>query len=154
MCRIFRLTFECISDVTDNFLRPLTPKDIALNGLMIGESAPLEIVPIKGKGDGVIAISPISKGSYVTDYKYSALHNTRKEKTVAEHDYELNKEGCYMLEVFHNGKKLYLDATRRFNSYGRYVVIRFSFVSLPQVNILDTLTMAEELLRMSGLILP
>ena len=89
---------------------------------------------------------------YVTDYKYSALHNTRKEKTVAEHDYVLNKEGCYMLEVFYNGKKLYLDATRCFNCYGRYVVIRFSFVSLPQVNILDTLTMAEELLRMSGLI--
>ena len=69
-------------------------------------------------------------------------------------DFVLNKEGCYMLEVFHNGKKLYLDATRRFNSYGRYVVIRFSFVSLPQVNILDTLTMAGELLRMSGLIHP
>ena len=101
-----------------SFLSPLTARDIALNGLIIGESVPLEIVPIKGKGNGVVARAPISKGSYVTEYKYSDLHENREEKKKAEEDYIANEEGCYMMEVYSNGKKLYLDATRRLHSYG------------------------------------
>ena len=106
--------------------RPLTPKDIALKGLNGGKSAPLEIVSIKGKGNGIVALAPISKGSFITDYKYSVLHTSLKAKMKAEQDYIVNEEGCYILEARMNNKTLYFDATRRFNSYGRYVNVFLS----------------------------
>ena len=100
--------------------REPTPKDIALNGLTLGRSLPLEIVPIEGKGDGVVARAPIAKGSFVTDYKYAIMHKSRQAFLRAERDYIDNEEGCYIMECVVNGKKVYLDATRRLNSYGRY----------------------------------
>lgn len=88
-------------------------------GLEFGKSAPLEIVPIKGKGQGVVARASISKGTYVTEYKYCKVHKTRKEMNLAEKDYVFNGEGCYIMEAWVGGKKQYLDATRRYSSYGR-----------------------------------
>lgn len=89
-------------------------------GLTCGRSVPLQILDIEGKGQGVVAKAPIAKGSYVTDYKYESIHTSSKSKAKAEAEYDKNKEGCYILEVYIDGKRRYLDATRRFASYGRY----------------------------------
>lgn len=73
----------------------------------------------RGKGLGVITTEAISKGVYVTDYKYGKIHCSRSEKEREERDYKANGEGCYILEVFVGGKLRYLDATRRYQTVGR-----------------------------------
>ena len=37
------------------FFRPPSPRDVALAGLELGQSAPIEVVPVPGKGEGVVA---------------------------------------------------------------------------------------------------
>lgn len=104
-----------------SFSSPLTKRDTALAGLIRNKSAPgLEIVPVEGKGYGVIATKSISEGQYVTDYKYNTIHNSRKQLKREEKDYIKNGEGSYILEAYVEGKKKYLDATRMFESFGRY----------------------------------
>ena len=99
----------------------MTPRDVALEGLERGISLPgLRIVQIRGKGLGIVTSSRITKGTFVTEYKYGKRYYSRKEMKKAESDYIVNKEGCYMLEVFVGGNKQYLDATRRFRTYGRW----------------------------------
>lgn len=98
----------------------LTSKDVALEGLVSGKSRHgLKIVSVRGKGCGVITEEPIPMGSYVAEYKYGPLHTTLAEKKKAEEDYRDNNEGSYILEVYAKGKRCYLDATRRFKTYGR-----------------------------------
>ena len=69
---------------------------------------------------GVITSQNISVGTFVTEYKYGKIHHTRKEKERAELDHIKNGErACYILEVYLDGKRKYLDATRRYRTYGR-----------------------------------
>jgi hypothetical protein len=77
---------------------------------------------VPGKGEGVVALAKIPKGQFITEYKYGVAYNSWKERKRAEEDYVRNGEGCYILEVFFQGKKLHLDATRRFSSYGRFAI--------------------------------
>lgn len=77
-------------------------------------------MPIEGKELGVIVRAPITKNSYVTEYKYCIMHTTKKSCRKAEKDYIANSEGCYILEAKVDGSWVYFDATRRFNSYGRF----------------------------------
>lgn len=104
------------------FFRQASPRDIAVEGLEKNVSLPgLLVKKVRGKGLGVITTSPILKGVYVTDYKYGKIYNSKREKVKAERDYDINGEGSYILEVFVQGKKIYLDATRRINTIGRLV---------------------------------
>ena len=64
-------------------------------------------------------VKPIPRGEYITEYKYKTIHYTAKARQRAEEEYEKNKEGCYILDVHYEGKKIYLDATRKFKSFGR-----------------------------------
>ena len=64
----------------------------------------------------MIALAPITKGAYVTEYKYLEMYNNK----TAEVEYIANGEGCYIVEAYVNGKRCYFDATRRMESYGRY----------------------------------
>lgn len=102
-----------------HFYRPLTPRDVALQGLERGSFPGLVITRIRGKGLGVRATQKIPEGSYVTDYKYGRIYHTKAAKQAAISDYDLNQEGSYILEIVAKGKRYYLDATRRFNTYGR-----------------------------------
>ena len=112
-----------------NFFRQASPRDIAVQGLEKNVSLPgLLVKKIRGKGLGVVTTSPIMKGVYVTDYKYGKIYQTKREKLEAERDYEFNGEGCYILEVYVHGKKIYLDATRRINTIGRLVYVSFTAV--------------------------
>lgn len=95
--------------------------EVAIAGLAGGKSREgLEVVHIsRVKGLGVRTLTPIPKGSFVTEYKYSIIHKTSCAKATAEAEYKKNGEGCYILEAFVDGKKVFLDATRKFKSYGR-----------------------------------
>lgn len=98
----------------------MSPRDIALHGLTSGKSRDgLMIVKVRGKGLGVITTVPIPEGAFVTDYRYSRILTTKQQKEVAEAEHITNQLACYILEVFVKGKKLYLDASTKYNSYGR-----------------------------------
>ncbi len=45
------------------------------------------------------------------EYKYGLIHKSAKTKKLAEADYDRNGEGSYILEVFMEGERWYLDAT-------------------------------------------
>ena len=93
---------------------------MALQGLERGISFPgLVIQKIRGKGLGVRTTQTIPQNTFVTDYKYGKIHYTRQAKNQAIRDYERNNEGSYILEIVTKGKRIHLDATRRFNTYGR-----------------------------------
>lgn len=70
-------------------------------------------------GLGVVAKEFIHKNEYVTEYKYCKLY-AEKERAEYEDEYDLNDEGCYIMDVKIKGRWHCLDATRRFKSYGRY----------------------------------
>ena len=76
-----------------------------------------------------MAREKIVKGQYITDYKYAVMYSSQKERKKAE-DYVQNGEGSYILEIFWGGKKLHLDATRRFASYGRFATSSSSYWGL------------------------
>ena len=100
--------------------RPLSAKQIALEGLEKGSRDGLKIVSFRAKGMGVMTTLPIKAGEYVTDYKYKKIHHTREDKDREIEDHKANGgEGSYILEVFVGGKRIYLDATRHYKSYGR-----------------------------------
>lgn len=87
-------------------LRPLSPKEVALDGLERNQSIDgLKVVPVRGKGQGLITTLPISKGKYVTEYKYKHIYHTKKEKDCAVEDLKKNKEGSYILEIYINGTR-------------------------------------------------
>lgn len=72
-------------------------------------------------GLGVISKQRIRKGDYVTEYKYCKLY-LESERSDYEKMYQMNDEGCYIMDVKINGRWHCIDATRRFNSFGRYGV--------------------------------
>ena len=118
--------------------RILTSKEIVLAGLEGGQSAALCIKDAGEKGRGVFAVDFISRGSYVTEYKYDKLYPARERKKF-EDIYELNQELVYVLDTHINGRKMCIDATRRLYSIGRCVSICtihmfFIFVSLRYIN--------------------
>lgn len=95
-------------------------KDIAIYGLEHNRSHDgLQIVLVPGKGEGVVTTEVILKGAYVTEYKCNEIHMDRKSMLLKEKEYAENEEGCYILDAIIDGKKVFFDATRRFNSYGR-----------------------------------
>lgn len=70
-----------------------------------------------GKGRGVVASQELPRGEYVTEYKTKEVY---PRKQMANHiaEYELNREGCYILEVQTLKGWVCLDATRRMGSVG------------------------------------
>lgn len=89
-------------------------------GLQCGRSKALEVKDAGEKGRGVFALEHIPKGAYVTEYKYHKLYPAR-DRQMYEGEYEKNQELCYVLDVYIEGKKACMDATRRLYSLGRYV---------------------------------
>ena len=77
-----------------------------------------------------MAREKIVKGQYITEYKYAVMYSSQKERKKAEEDYVQNGEGSYILEIFWGGKKLHLDATQRFASYGRFATSSSSYWGL------------------------
>ena len=74
-------------------------------------------------GRGVVAKEAIPKGSYVCEYKTSAVYPAREKE---KHDkvHECNDGGCYVVETFYSIPKigkLCFDATERFHHPGRYI---------------------------------
>ena len=73
-------------------------------------------------GRGVFVREPISKGDFVCEYKTTEVYTSREDARAKEAEYDINQEGSFILEVkIPNGKVVYLDATRRFEQFGRYI---------------------------------
>ena len=97
-------------------------------GLLGHAKAPrLEVVDIGSpKGRRVVAREPISKGSYVCEYRTYRVYpvGSDEAKSLAK-EYELNQEGSYVLQTAHPvpgvGRRLCFDATRRFKDVGRLI---------------------------------
>ena len=90
------------------------------------------------KGREVVAEEAIKKGEYICEYRYTRSHGakdtihcvceyryTRKypvsKRKEMDSVYERNGEGCYVLEVVIEGRKMCLDATISLTSFGRYI---------------------------------
>lgn len=100
----------------------LLPSEVALSGLLGNKSVALKLIlDTGGKGRGVVVKEPILKGEFITEYKYQLSYSRDKLWERAE-EYSVNGEGCYVLECQLPGNKwICLDATRRLNSWGRYI---------------------------------
>ena len=99
-----------------------TPVEACLEGLLNGVSHhSLMICHISGKGRGVVASSPIRKGSYLCEHKTLTAPYKRNQKLAYETEYSGNEEGCYILEGQYMGTWYCFDATRCFHQYGRYL---------------------------------
>ena len=84
-----------------------------------GMEADLEVGDAGRRGRGVFAKTDIEKGTYLCEYRTTRVyHPNKKDKYVKE--YELNGEGCYLLETCYK-PKLVFDATRCFDQIGRYI---------------------------------
>lgn len=89
-------------------------------GLLSNKSAPMALKDTcSEKGRGVFAAAPISKGAYITEYKGDVY--PRAELSARCRDYARNEEGSYVLEVqLPDGQGwACIDATRRYNTWGR-----------------------------------
>ena len=100
-------------------LRILTPLEKTIAGLESGKlGSPVEIATFPGKGRGVVASQKIPCGAFVTEYKTKEVYS-RNQMADRISEYELNGEGCYLLEVQTPKGWFCLDATRRMGSVGR-----------------------------------
>ena len=72
------------------------------------------------RGRGVFAVKPIMKSEYVCEYKTTAVLNEKKNEEL-QREYELNNEGSCTIEAKVKGKKMFFDATRHMDQFGRYV---------------------------------
>ena len=68
----------------------------------------------------MFALEDIAKASFVTEYKYEKIY-PYSHRAAYEKEYEINDEGCYVMDVYVQSRKMCIDATRRLKSLGRYV---------------------------------
>ena len=108
--------------------RPLTEQEILTSGLLGHSPSPkLEVVNFgRNKGRGVVALEPISKGTYVCEYRtYRVYPVGSPEAAELAKEYELNGEGSFVLETAYPvpqlGVCMCFDATRRYKDVGRLI---------------------------------
>ena len=109
---------------SSHYHRVLTQDEIMREGLA-GRRRPVLDVINNGTdtGRGVVAKEAIPKGSYVCEYKTSAVYPAREKE---KHDkvHECNDAGSYVVETFYSilkVGKLCFDATEHFHHPGRYM---------------------------------
>ena len=84
-----------------------------MEGLQTNISKPLEIVEVEGKGRGTISCRMMFKGECYAQYFLDEYID----------EYDADQEGSCILEAqLPSGKWLCLDATRRMNCFGRYMM--------------------------------
>ena len=99
--------------------RAKTTQEKVIDGLLgKEEKRVMEICDVPGKGRAVFLREPIAKDTFVLEYKTSEVY-PRRERQKHEDVYELNNEGCMILEVETSQGWFCLDATRRHNTLGR-----------------------------------
>lgn len=94
--------------------------EVAIEGLARSTPINLEVREIPVKGRGVFSKDQFDTGEYLCEYETAEVY-PRKDKKKREAEYAANGEGCYVLEACVEGKWLCFDATRRYNSIGRYI---------------------------------
>lgn len=107
---------------SDNpFCRIQTPLEIASAGLRMNKTKSLAFCDTQHKGRGVLADENIQANDFVCEYKYACSYPLKAKQKIDE-EYELNGEGCYVLEVqVTGGKVICLDATANNECWGRYI---------------------------------
>ncbi len=91
-------------------------KSKILNGIETG----LKVIHFEGKGRGVIATQPFSRGGYVIEYRGDLI--TREEAKQRDGKYARDESiGCYMYYFESRGKLLCMDATAESKHLGRLV---------------------------------
>lgn len=98
----------------------LTPDEKVLDGLQRGHAMALEVRESEGKGRGLFAQENVPKGTYVCEYK-TAIMYPRSQRKQHEEEYKKNDEGCFILEAKVKERWVCFDATRKYDSYGRYI---------------------------------
>ena len=102
----------------------LTPTEVVVQGLLQPNPNNLEVKPAGERGRGLFTNSPIKAKAFICEYKYhkSRPPFPRKLRQAIEEEYRQSGEGCYILEAQdQDGAWWCFDATRRVNSYGRYI---------------------------------
>ena len=74
----------------------------------------------KDRGRGVFAIKPIMKTQYICEYKTTAVLDKKKNEELQK-EYEMNDEASCTIEAKVKGKKMFFDATRHMDQFGRYI---------------------------------
>ena len=94
----------------------MTTREIIIEGLLTGKDAPLEEGGLPGRG--VFALSPISKGKWLCEYKGSV---TPAKQTSDQHKYDKGSYRVTSTYTVGDGPRLCWDATRKFHQLGRYL---------------------------------
>ena len=72
------------------------------------------------RGRGFFAVKLIMKSEYVFEYNTTAVLNEKKNEEL-QREYELNNEASCTIEAKVQGKKMFFDATRHMDQFGRYI---------------------------------
>lgn len=98
-----------------------TPLEIMIDGLRHNGCKEMSLGYSKDRGRTVHAKESISKGDFVAEYKYSMSY-PRKNRAEMEGEYEINGEGCYVIDIqLPGGKWVCIDATRNYWCWARYI---------------------------------
>ena len=94
-----------------------TMQEVVLAGLLGSAIPKVAIESFPGKGRGVVVREDVAKGAFVMEYETAVY--PRKERSKHEEEYQVNEEGCFILDVLTKDGWFCLDATRELNSLGR-----------------------------------
>ena len=83
-----------------------------------GKEINMEIREIAGKGRGVFVMQHVPAGTFVVEYRTTKVYPKIKRQE-HEAEYSMNEEPCMILEVQTPNGWHCLDATRRFETFGR-----------------------------------
>jgi hypothetical protein len=85
------------TDILCKYYRPLTAREIAINGLTKDPPKKLHYIDAKEKERGIAAGEKVVAGDFVCEYKYNKSYSLRENPQYDE-EYAINDEGCYSMK--------------------------------------------------------